>query len=148
MTEQDTPAADSTDRSATLTFEQRHALALAELAGTSMKTRACFPPVHRLAQRLGFRLRPPHYAPFRNVVATMALLFGLVFGTLMHYTLWAGMVTTLTSTLSKTLPLGIVLGLVQAAWYRHGFKKYKLTPWDALGQSGRDGRAPENSQKL
>lgn len=115
-----------------LTFKQKQELALLELSGTSMKTRNCFPPLHRLLNKLGVPLRPPHYSSFMNIVAGVTVSFGFIWGWLMHMTLWAGPGSTLLAALSKSLLIGLFLGLFLACFYRHGIIKHQLTPWDKL----------------
>ena len=87
------------------------------------------PPFYRLLWRLGIEVRPPHFAGFWSLAATMALSFGIVWGIFMWFTVWQQQ-SSVSQSIGTTALVSFLFGVILAASYRRRARKLALPRWE------------------
>ncbi|MBM1690986.1 DUF6404 family protein [Sulfitobacter geojensis] len=112
--------------------ERKFEAALAELATTDMWAGNYKPPLLNVQRRLGWMVRPPHYASFWRVMLGYALWFAPVWGILMWFVSWRGQGFSLVSAAGAAAFAGILFGGMMALYYARARRRYKLSKWEDL----------------
>ncbi|NVK30927.1 MAG: hypothetical protein HWE20_07980 [Gammaproteobacteria bacterium] len=114
-------------------FEARYSRAIAELDRIGVDPMIAKPPYHRLARRIGLRLRPPLYRDNNGLflaaaygygigVMVLSLVIDVLSATPM---IWMDYVT-------RGITVGVIMGLWELWRMRRHKAKYTLTPWEFL----------------
>ncbi|OAN87030.1 hypothetical protein A8B74_04905 [Sulfitobacter geojensis] len=90
------------------------------------------PPLLNVQRRLGWMVRPPHYASFWRVMLGYALWFAPVWGILMWFVSWRGQGFSLVSAAGAAVFAGILFGGMMALYYARARRRYKLSKWEDL----------------
>lgn len=92
------------------------------------------PPIHRLAWRLGFHVRPPLYQPFAVLALGMGLWMAPAWGLLMWFIIWPALGPSAWPSpgiaLFLSIFMGTFFGFTMAAFYRSKARKLRLPPLD------------------
>jgi len=96
------------------------------------------PPLYRLAWRLGFELRPPHYAGFASNAALLGSTYGLAMGAVglawaMRLPSWRPAAAV--PVLATAAVVGIAFGLCMAALLRRRARLAQLPSWDRVADA-------------
>ena len=110
-------------------FEQKLAAALALLASTGMRRSNYAPPMHRVLWWAGLQVPPPHFVSFGWNFVDTGLWFGVVWGILMWFMVWAREGMSPYVALIAAAFAGCFFGLCMAAYYRHGARKHGIPSW-------------------
>ncbi|MFC6588266.1 DUF6404 family protein [Sulfitobacter pacificus] len=113
-------------------YARRFAAAMAELEATKIWRSNYNPPMMKLQRRLGWKMRPPHYARFWRIAVGYALWFGPVWGVLMWFASWRGQGFSLLSAVGASAVAGILFGVLMAAYYARARRRHKLSKWEDL----------------
>jgi membrane associated rhomboid family serine protease len=106
--------------------------ALSVLAETSMRPSSYAPPLHRLLWRLGFNIRPPHFAGFVSNFLATGTWFAVVWGAIMWFAAWARRGMSVGTAISTAIAAGTIFGLLMAYYYRRGARKHSLPSWSEI----------------
>jgi hypothetical protein len=115
-----------------MNFEEKRSFALKELENSGIWKSNYNPPIVQLIHKLGMQVPFPHYNSFIKNALAMGIFFGAVWGLLMYFFVWRYLNTPVAVMVLTPIGAGVFFGVAMAAYYRHGFKKYKLTPWDEM----------------
>lgn len=115
-----------------MNFEEKRSFAIKELDNAGIWKSNYNPPTVQIIHKLGIQVPFPHYNSFlRNTLVT-GIFFGVIWGLLMYFFVWSSLNTPVAVMVLTPLCTGILFGAAMALYYRHGFKKYKLTPWNEM----------------
>jgi hypothetical protein len=117
-------------------FEATRETALRLLRATGITESNYHPPLLRLLWRLGFQVRPPHFASFGATAVFAGSFFAIGWGTLMWLLVWHSAGMSPMAALGSSAIAGVFFGLVMSAYYAYGRKKHRLPDWDSLGTTG------------
>ncbi len=112
--------------------ERKFDAAMDELARTKMWGSNVAPPILKVQRRLGWLVRPPHYAPFWRVLLGYTLWFGPVWGVMMWFISWRGDGVPVLVAIGSAAFAGVFFGAMMALYYAWGRRKYKLSRWEDL----------------
>ncbi|CCQ10100.1 hypothetical protein PALB_9650 [Pseudoalteromonas luteoviolacea B = ATCC 29581] len=115
-----------------MNYEEKCHFALKELTEAKIWESNYNPPIIKLLRKFGFKVPFPHYNSFLMNALSTGLYFSCLWGLLMCFSRWNTQNISLYDTLSTALFAGTLFGVAMASYYRHGFKKYKLTPWHEI----------------
>ena len=113
-------------------FDRKFEKAMSELDKAGIWPSNAYPPLQKSLNKLGWKSRTPHYAPFIIAFNVAAILFSGVWGSFMWIFIWSDAGMSSNRALSTALMTGVFFGIAMALYYAHGRKKYDLTPWDQL----------------
>lgn len=116
-----------------MSFELKRSQALDALCKTGIWRSNYEPPIIRLLWRLGFKVPPPHFAPFLAVVLFMGIFFGVCWGGVMWFALWSHSGISVMLAVKSSGFAGLAFGILMALYYAYGRVKYKLPSWSSLG---------------
>lgn len=111
-------------------YRQRMLAIADELSEQGVGRYASAPPIYRLAWRLGFRIRPPHYQSFASLTLGSAAWFGLTWGLVMWFMDWQYKQMPVAAALVASAAAGLFFGLMMAAIYRWKAHRLHLPPLD------------------
>lgn len=115
-----------------MTFEEKCSFAIQELESAKIWKSNYNPPILKLLRKLGFKVPFPHYNSFLNNALSTGIYFGFAWGLFMYFFAWDKENMPVTVMLTTALFAGAFFGLSMALYYRHSFKKHKLTPWHEI----------------
>ncbi len=113
-------------------FDRKFDKAMAELSAAGVWPSNAYPPLQAAIAKLGWKTRPPHYAPFFIAFNVAALFFAGVWGGFMWVFIWSKTGMPSPEATSTAILAGVFFGLAMAFYYAHGRRKYALTPWDRI----------------
>ena len=114
------------------TFDRKLERAKSELDEAGFWPTNAYPPLQSLLGKLGWKTRPPHYAPFLVAFNVAALFFSCIWGGSMWLLVWSAADMPPNRALSTAIISGVFFGLTMALYYAYGRKKHNPTPWDQL----------------
>jgi hypothetical protein len=85
--------------------------------------------------KLGFKVPFPHYNSFLSNAVILGSFFGIFWGLFMYLSVWKAQNISPTAIILTILFAGSFFGLAMASYYKYGFKKYKLTPWNEINRA-------------
>ena len=112
-----------------MTHEEKVAYLLRDLGQKGIGQYAIAPPVYRLLWRLGIAVRPPYFARFWSLAASMAVGFGIVWGIIMWFAIWRQSASVSVAVATAALA-GLLFGVIMAAYYRRQARKLALPRWE------------------
>ncbi|WP_114010368.1 DUF6404 family protein [Cohaesibacter intestini] len=116
-----------------MTFDDHYQLAMTELQGTEILRDNYAPPLHKLLLRLGFSMRPPHYASMPVNMLTTGIPFGILWSGLMWLFVWEDQIgMTVSIALWAGFFAGMLFGIGMAIYYRAAARKHGLSSWPQL----------------
>ncbi|GGW73517.1 DUF6404 family protein [Alishewanella tabrizica] len=115
-----------------MTYEEKYNFAVKELEAAKIWKSNYNPPITRLLRRLGFKAPLPHYNSFLKNALCTGIYFGCAWGGFMYFFAWSTQNISPAVMLSTAVFAGAFFGIVMASYYRHVFKKHKLTPWHEI----------------
>jgi|JI8StandDraft_1071087.scaffolds.fasta_scaffold389976_1 hypothetical protein len=118
-----------------MNFEEKRRLAMQELDNAHIWKSNYYPPFIRMLHLLGYKVPLPHYNSFLNNALSTGLFFGLLWGGMMYVLIWRAQAISLNVILLTSVFAGASFGLILASYYKYGFKKHQLTPWDQIGHA-------------
>ena len=113
-------------------FESKYSKAINELSATSILPSNSRPPSHRIARRLGFQIRPPHYNTYAKNWLFGFLLFTPLWGLAKWSIRWSEEGTSIFVAVISSAFAGLMFGCAMAFYYRRSSLKHKLTDWSQL----------------
>lgn len=116
-----------------MSFELKRSQALDALHKTGIWRSNYEPPLIRLLWRLGFKLPPPHFAPFFFVALLTGIFFGACWGGIMWLVHWSHVGMGVLPAVKGSGIAGLAFGTSMALYYAYGRVKYKLPSWSSLG---------------
>lgn len=111
-------------------FERKKAAALAALEQSKIWKSNYLPPMTRLAWRLGWQVRPPHFiAPWLSFAGLATYFFGAMLAGMALLSLILPSGATFSALLLPCLLGGLCFGLCMALYYIYSAKKNRLPRW-------------------
>jgi apolipoprotein N-acyltransferase len=105
---------------------------MAEMIAAGIKHRNASPPLFRLARRLGFQPRLPHYVPFARIALMNGGYFCVTWGLFMWGLFWRHQSMPVLVAIGSAVFAGVLFGVFMALYYRYSRKRHGLSDWDAL----------------
>lgn len=118
-----------------MTFKEKKDFAIKELEQARIWKSNYYPPYLKLMHALGINLRFPHYNSFIVNLLSMSTFFALIWGAIMYVSFGAQRASSLPTIIISALTVGLLFGIFMASYYKHGNRKYKLTPWNEIGKT-------------
>jgi hypothetical protein len=113
-------------------YARKFEAAVAEMDAAGIWRSNSLPPYLKLGRKLGFELPPPYYQPFASVAVVFGLYFGTIWGILMSVVMWRPQAMPVALQIITATLAGFSFGLAMALWYRHVHKKHGLSQWQDL----------------
>lgn len=113
-------------------YERKFDAAMQELANTKIWMSNYAPPLMNLQRRLGWLVRPPHYAPIWRIVLGYALWFGPIWGLMMWFAQWRAQGHSVTAAIAFAAISGLLFGTFMALYYTWSRRRYRLSRWEDL----------------
>jgi hypothetical protein len=102
-----------------------------------MRSSSYMPSAVKLLWRMGWNVPPPHFVGFARLATVSGLYFAVAWGLLMWLlglVLHPMSASSLLVLAAASLGAGFLFGLSMAGYYAYGRKKYRLPPWEHLGE--------------
>jgi hypothetical protein len=112
-----------------MTFGEKYEFAIHELENTDILEANYNPPIVAIGRMLGFKTKPLHYYSFLHNFISIGLFSGWTFTLAMVFLQDITEPVVIAVIFTFT---GISFGLLMAFYYKSGFKKHNLTPWNEM----------------
>jgi hypothetical protein len=115
-----------------MTFQEKCNFAIKELENAKIWKSNYNPPLIKILHTLGFEVPFPHYNTFLSNALITGSFFGIGWGLIMYFMFWSKQNMPFIAIVAGCIFAGVFFGSSMAMYYKHGFKKYKLTPWQEI----------------
>lgn len=115
------------------TFRRQLAASREELSQTGLPRRRREPLTYRTLWALGFQLRPPHYAQFRELLQHDLITLGCYGIALWLIALLDSPGVALFYVALTALVIALISSVIRLIYYRRLANRYSLSTWEALG---------------